>query len=189
MGSRILIAASLFQFILVMASLSFGHEIKTRYVTITYETKAHLHEFNDKLYLGRLKCLLKKRRALTIEDEVKNKIDLIIEKAETVLEIFPNTLKFKINLVPSPKEVQKAYYNIYSKKVDYIAFYSPGKNTVFYSVKHDKELRVGLLMKSDMLSCNIISKSPHLSRSMSFWPSLQKPISAIKPSPAALKGF
>ena len=138
MGSKILIAASLFQFILVMASLSFGHEIKTRYVTITYETKAHLHEFNDKLYLGRLKCLLKKRRALTIEDEVKNKIDLIIEKAETVLEIFPNTLKFKINLVPSPKEVQKAYYNIYSKKVDYIAFYSPGKNTVFYSVKHAK---------------------------------------------------
>jgi len=136
MGSRILIAVYLFHFILLMPSLSFCYEIKTRYATITYEKKEHLHKFNDKLYLGCLKYLLKKRRALTIEDEVKCKIDLIVEKAETVLEIFPNALKFKINLVPSPTEVQKAYYNIYGKKVNYIAFYSPGKNTVFYSVKH-----------------------------------------------------
>jgi len=55
--------------------------------------------------------------------------------------MFPAKLKFNIVIHPSTKGVQKDFQRLYRKKVNYIAFYSPGKNTVFYSADNGR-LRV-----------------------------------------------
>ncbi len=115
--------------------------IQTRYVTITYWDVKALRKFNNKLYMGNLKYLLKGKKSDTIDDEVKNKIDLIVEKVETVLDMYPPTLRFNIVIHGSTRGVQASYQRLYNRTVNYIAFYSPGENTVFYSADHAK-LRV-----------------------------------------------
>lgn len=111
----------------------YGQEIKTRYTTIIYDNAGVLRKFNRELYLGRLKYLLKSGESETIEDEVKEKIDLIVEKVQTVLDMFPGKINFSIVIHLSPEGVQQEFKRIYNKEVDYIAFFSPGENTVFYS--------------------------------------------------------
>ena len=117
------------------------YTIETEYTTITYFDPKALRDFNSKLYMGNLSYLLKGKKSETIQDEVKNKIDLIIEKVETVLDMYPPRLRFQIVIHRSTKGVQNSYKTLYNREVNYIAFYSPGKNTVFYSADNAK-LRV-----------------------------------------------
>jgi len=114
------------------------NEITSRYTTITYSDVESLRKFNSKLYMGNLKYLLKGEKSDTIEDEVKNKIDLIVEKVETVLDMYPAGLKFNIVIHPSTQGIKTEYQRLYNRDVKYIAFYSPGTNTVFYSANNAK---------------------------------------------------
>ncbi len=120
---------------------AYGFEIKTRYATITYESKDTLRLFNKKLYMGRLKYLMNSKNNETLEDEVTNKINLIVEKAETILAMYPRNFYFNIIIHPSTVGVQNDFLRLYKKQVNYIAFYSPGQNTVFYSANNGR-LRV-----------------------------------------------
>lgn len=114
----------------------YGHEIKTRHATIIYEHIDVLRKFNRELYMGRLKYMLPREERETIEEEVKDKIDLIIEKVQTVLDMFPEKINFSIVIHLSTAGVQKDYQRIYSRDVDYIAFFSPRENTVFFSANN-----------------------------------------------------
>ena len=49
------------------------------------------------------------------------------------LEMFPKKLGFSIVIQPDAREVQKDFRRLYGVDVNYIAFYSPSKNRVFYS--------------------------------------------------------
>jgi len=120
---------------------AYAAELESRYATITYFDKDDLREFNNELYMGRLKSQIKRNRGDTIEDEVVAKINFIVEKVMVVLDMFPSPLKFSIVIHPDTKEVQKDFKNIYHIDVGYIAFYSPSKNRVFYSAE-DANLRV-----------------------------------------------
>ncbi len=133
--------------------------IRTRYVTITYWDVKALRKFNNKLYMGNLKYLLKGKKSDTIEDEVKNKIDLIVEKVETVLDMYPATLRFNIVIHGSTRGVQESYQRLYNRTVNYIAFYSPGENTVFYSADHSK-LRVVTHEIGHVIAENYFAISP-----------------------------
>jgi hypothetical protein len=117
----------------IISSPVYGHEITTRYATIIYDNMDVLRKFNRELYMGRLRYMLPSGESETIEDEVKNKIDLIIEKVQTVLDMFPKKINFSIVIHLSAADVQKDFQRIYNKEVEYIAFFSPGENTVFYS--------------------------------------------------------
>lgn len=121
--------------------LLYSFELKTKHATISYSSKDNLREFNNKLYMGRLKNIIKKRNPETIEDEVKHKINLICEKAQTILSMYPPNLKFKIVIHPSTEGIKRDFMRIYKKRVNYIAFYSPKENTVFFSANNAK-LRV-----------------------------------------------
>jgi len=127
-----ILAASLFLAALISSPV-YGDEIKTRYATIVYDNMEVLRKFNRELYLGRLKYQLPSGASETIEEEVKDKIDLIIEKVQVVLDMFPKSIHFSIVIHLSTNGVQKDFQRIYNKNVDYIAFFSPGENTVFYS--------------------------------------------------------
>ena len=119
----------------------FAGELESRYAVITYFDHDDLRKFNNELYMGRLKHQIKKSRSDTIEDEVIAKIDFIVEKVMVVLDMFPQQLKFSIAIHPGEREVQKDFRKIYNVDVNYIAFYSPSVNRVFYSA-NNAHLRV-----------------------------------------------
>ena len=129
-----LIYALIFLGIFFLFSLEcVAHELDSRYAVITYFDHDDLRKFNNELYMGRLKSQMGRTRGDTIEDEVIAKINFIVEKVMTVLDMFPPQLMFSIVIHPNEKEVQKDFHRIYNIDVEYIAFYSPSKNKVFYS--------------------------------------------------------
>lgn len=118
-----------------------GFELNSRYATITYYDHDDLREFNNELYMGRLKSMVKKQGADTIEEEVAAKINVIVEKTMVVLDMYPSQLKFSIVIQPDVKAIQRDFRRLYNIDVNYIAFYSPHKNRVFYSANNGR-LRV-----------------------------------------------
>lgn len=131
---KIIIALTLLIFF--AAGTAAGFELQSRYATIEYESAGALRKFNNKLKMGSLSFMLSGRKSETVEEEVLNKIDVIVEKVETVLDMYPDDMKFKIVIRESTKGVQEEFRRIYGVDVDYIAFYSPVENTVFYSAKN-----------------------------------------------------
>lgn len=138
--SRIII---IFLIIFVFVSTSsLAYEIKSKYTTISYESEEQLQKFNKKIRLGRLSYLLKDKKSITYKDEIKNKVDVLVERVETILEMFPNEVNFKIALLSSDDEVQTIFKEKYERTVDYIAFYSPKDKTIFLSVE---DIDIGVL--------------------------------------------
>jgi len=107
-------------------------QMESRYCTITYSSNDNLRKFNNDLYMGRLRSQIR-NNGDTIQDEVAAKINFIVEKVMAVLDMFPPEMKFSIVIEPTEKEVQQDFFRLYNVKVDYIGFYSPSKNIVFYS--------------------------------------------------------
>ncbi len=120
----------------------FCAEKSSRYVTLRYRDKKLLNEFNDQLILTRrLAYSLRRKNPLTAREEVLAKVDLIIEKAEIVLDMFPNNMHITVVLLPSSDEVSRVYKKKYGKEVDHIAYYSLSEDTIYISVR-DARLRV-----------------------------------------------
>ncbi len=110
-------------------------EAKSRYATLQYSSQELLTEFNDEIKLGRnLSAFLRKTNIVTVEDEVLAKIDTIIEKAETILEMFPDQLHMKIVLLKEASDVARVFKEKYGKNVNYVAFYSLSEDTIYISV-------------------------------------------------------
>lgn len=117
-------------------------ELKTRYATVQYEDTKLLYDFDDELYVGRqLGRMLKGMRSMSRQDDIKNKIDLVVEKVETVLDMFPAKIHFTLVLLPTRKDVQRVYHQKYGKAVDHIAYYSLSEKTIYIAVD-DASLRV-----------------------------------------------
>ncbi|WP_022665095.1 hypothetical protein [Desulfospira joergensenii] len=128
--------------VLAWASQGFAFELHSRYAVITYDDPADLRRFNDELYMGgELRSLVKRQGSETVEQEVAAKFNVIVEKAMAVLDMYPAPLKFSIVILPHTRAVKKAFKEIYNVEVDYIAFYSPHLNRVFYSANNGR-LRV-----------------------------------------------
>ena len=115
-----------------IAPRAMAETFETRYANITYSDRADLREFNKELYMGRLRSRYRVQGD-TIEDEVRAKIDFVVEKVMTVLDMYPKPLRFEIEIYPDETSVQKVFRQLYSIDVNYIAFYSPSRNKVFYS--------------------------------------------------------
>ena len=114
----------------------------SRYATISCSDPALLKEFNDNLYLGRnLSRMLKRKNLITIQDEVQAKVDIIVEKVEVVLDMFPDNLRFNLVLLPTARDVSKIYKKNYGKSVKHIAYYSITQKTIYISVD-DTRLKV-----------------------------------------------
>ena len=134
--------ALLFVLILFHPLTAVAEQLKTRYATVHYAETELLYEFDDELYIGRqLGRMLKGMRSVSRQDDIKNKIDLVVEKVELVLDMFPATIHFTLVLLPSRKDVQKIYRDKYGKEVDHIAYYSLTEKTIYIAVD-DASLRV-----------------------------------------------
>ncbi len=138
-----LLSAVLTGFILIASAASaFAAELKTQYAVVRYDKEEQLRKFNKEVSLGSLSYLLRNRKSITSDDEVRNKIDVLVERVESVLDMFPRDLKFRIVLLSTDTEVQRVYKNKYGASVDYISFYSPRDKTVYISVD---DIRIGVL--------------------------------------------
>lgn len=116
--------------------------VKSRYATLVFSDTELLHDFNDEIRLGRkLTYYLRKKKIVTVEDEVLAKIDTIIEKAEVVLDMFPDKMHIRVVLLPDADAVNKVYYQMYRREASNIAYYSLSKDTIYISV-NDASLRV-----------------------------------------------
>jgi hypothetical protein len=115
-------------------------EFETKYAVVTYKDMADVREFNDELYMGRLNARVR-YHGDTVIDEVIAKIDFIVEKTMSVLQMYPKPLKFSIEILPSERAVKEAFKQLYRIDVNYIAFYSPRLDRVFYSANNGR-LRV-----------------------------------------------
>ncbi len=116
-------------------------EISSRYTTIIYSNETQLRRFNKEIKLGSLSYLMRNKTSINFEDEIKNKMDVLIEKVESILEMYPREIKISIVLLDSEKEVQGIYHRKYGRHVDFIAFYSPKDKTIYLSI-NDVELAV-----------------------------------------------
>jgi hypothetical protein len=138
-----LLSAVLAGFILVApAAAAFASELKTQYTIVTYDKEEQLRKFNKGVSFGSLSYLLRNRMSITSDDEVRNKVDVLVERVEAILDMFPRDLKFRIVLLSTDTEVQRVYKNKYGAAVDYISFYSPRDKTVFISAD---DVRIGVL--------------------------------------------
>lgn len=124
------------------AAVAHGQEIRTRYATLVYSSQAFLRQFDDQVFLSSLPCPPSHGPALTAAEEVGCKLDAIVDRVETILDIFPRGLNFTIVLLPGSKDVQNVYMGKYGRSSDYIAFYSPRDNTVYVSVN---DVRIGVM--------------------------------------------
>ena len=127
--------------LLSIKSPSYGFELTSRYATIQYEKEELLRKFNRELLLGNLSNLMRYKRSVTWQDEIKNKVDVIVERVIVVLDMRPDDVRFKIVLLPTEEDVQQVYKAKYDRKVDYIAFYAPKDKTVYVSVN---DIRIGV---------------------------------------------
>lgn len=136
-GLHIILLASLV-IVLLLADVQAG--TRGQYVTVEYGSdKQLLREFNNRLKLSRtLEYYLKKKQIVTVEDEVIAKLDILVEKVETVLEMFPARLHMKLVLLPARQDVAAIYRQRYQKKANHIAYYSLSENTIYISVSDAK---------------------------------------------------
>jgi hypothetical protein len=116
----------------VSAAVSYGQEIKTQYATIVYDGEEQIAKFNE-MSLGRITWHVNSGQTDTSHEEIKEKLDAIVERVESMLHLFLPDLKFQIILLSSVGEVQSIYESKYGISVQYLAFYSPRDKTLFIS--------------------------------------------------------
>lgn len=116
-------------------------ELSSRYATIQYESDDQLKKFNRELLLGNISRLLRYKKSVTWQDEIKNKVDVIVERVIVVLDMRPDELRFKLVLLPTEEDVQRVFETKYNQKADYIAFYDPRDKAVYVSVN---DIRTGV---------------------------------------------
>lgn len=127
---------------LLLASPVAANEMETRYAKVVYAEEGLLRTFNDEVVLGGgLFSLGRRPQQVTVQDELRNKLNNIVEKVMAVLEMYPKNLRFTLVLLPDAREVQRVYRENFGKEVNYIAFYSPKHKTMYLSIR-DIELRV-----------------------------------------------
>ena len=127
--------------VFAIAGISCAGTLESRYATIIYDNEELLRDFNKGLRLRGLAYLMGNRSSLTASDEIRNKVDIVIERVQLVLEMYVKTLKFKIVLLSSAREVRRVYRSKYGRDADFISFFVPGEKTVYISVD-DMDLRL-----------------------------------------------
>jgi hypothetical protein len=117
-----------------MPSLVYTAELKTRYATVVYKDEKQIIALNDNIILGELSYLSEGPSYLSYKEALKNKIDLIVERVESILEMYPSMMHFKIVILNDKDEVKTVFRRLYKRDANFIAFYSPDKKTVYLSL-------------------------------------------------------
>lgn len=116
-----------------LSSVSYGQEIRTHYASVIYQDESQVTRFNE-ISLSSFPPSIRAGQIVTSHDELGDKLDRVVQRVETILNIFPFNLKFRVVLLPTARDVQAVYRTKYGMSAEYVAFYSPEDKTAFISV-------------------------------------------------------
>jgi hypothetical protein len=88
-------------------TLAHGQEIKMHYATLVYNNVEYLRPFNDQVLLESSSCRISHHAALTVAEEAGCKLDVIVDRIEAALDMFPRSLNFRTILLPTSRDVLK----------------------------------------------------------------------------------
>lgn len=125
-----------------VASAAHALEQESRNVTLIYPDLELLQDFNSRLELNsKLERAVRQKNVITALDEVMAKVEIIVEKVQVVLDMFPDSYHIRLVLLPTSADVDAVYKQKYGKDVTDIAYYSLSEKTIYLSVA-DTRLRV-----------------------------------------------
>lgn len=138
----------LFFIILVYAIPAYACEglsktYETGYATICYSSENDLHKLTASLSKGLFSFLEGSNKP----EVVRNRVDEIVEKAGSLLDMYPTDLHFTIILYPDNRELEKIYLkaagiHAYGGTRTPVAFYSHKLKTIYVSLDN---LSAGIL--------------------------------------------
>ncbi len=110
-------------------------EINTAFAVIQYTDEAQLKTFNKKVGSSSYGFGFGRNNSGTPEATARKQVNRLIGRVQEILDMQPENLHFTIRILDSPHQIQAIYLKQYGRKVDYIAFYSPGNETVYFAAK------------------------------------------------------
>lgn len=134
-NNKIFAAFCFCSLLMFYSSSASAAELDTKYAAIIYKDDSQLRNFNQELYIGKLSYYIQ-GTAHTYQDEIKQKIDVIITRLQSVLDMNPANFRFQIVILDTAKEVTDIYKKLYGVETDFLAFYSVGKNSVYVSLEN-----------------------------------------------------
>jgi hypothetical protein len=124
--------------------------LKTKYLTLTYETAEDLNLFNEKIdfspeannfsrflstsQLSGPEVGRKEVGRTDFEDEVIQKMDALVEKVQLILDM-RKPINVIVKLYPDKTALLGAYFNIYKKKREFRAWYIFEYKTIYLNVQ------------------------------------------------------
>ena len=138
MTNRAIFISALTLFLVVCQVVcAVAFEQKSRHATLRYSDPQLVRQFNDNVHLGRsLQRILRQKNSVTVEEEAMAKVDIIIEKAMVVLDMYPDNMHIIVVLLPRAADVARVYMENYGRKAEYIAYYSLSQKTIYLSVRN-----------------------------------------------------
>jgi len=115
-------------------TLASGQELEAKHATIVYSDNRQLSDFNRGVRMGSLLYLMFNQKSVEAAREAREKVDAVVERVQAILDMFPRSLRFKLVLLRGKEDVGDAYQKKFSRRADFIAFYSPEDKTVYVSV-------------------------------------------------------
>lgn len=110
-------------------------KISTQYATVSYQDKTLLRLFNKRIKLRSMGYLMKRGGSiqLSLEGDVSRKIDIIVERVETILGMWPKNFKVHIFVMRTANDVQTLYKKKYLRESNFLAFYAPLEKSIYIS--------------------------------------------------------
>lgn len=136
----LLLALLVFSYALVLYCQPWqgGERVTTGYARIMYESEEALRVFNKRLKLGSLSSLFKRRSEITVEGQVSEKVDIIVERVKRILEMHPRNFSVSVYILPDEKSVREAYRKKYYRDVEFVAFYAPAEKAIYIAAGETK---------------------------------------------------
>jgi len=100
-----LLFLSFFCFVSMPPAALHAAVLETKYATIIYDDPLILGEFNSSLGMLGLGYSVRDKDLRSINDQARDKVDVIIERVRRVLKMRDTNLKFRMVLLPTAREV------------------------------------------------------------------------------------
>ena len=115
-------------------------KISSGYTKIVSESSETVRLFNKRIKIGSLSSLLKRRSEtdLSVEGQLSEKMDIIVERVKMVLEMHPRNFNVQIIVLPDAGSVRAAYRKKYYRDVEFVAFYSPRERAIYIAADEAK---------------------------------------------------
>ncbi|MCL4476443.1 MAG: hypothetical protein M1508_09495 [Nitrospirae bacterium] len=117
-----------------------SEKISTGYANILSNSGEALRIFNKRIKVGFLSSLLKRKAGmdLSVEGQLSEKVDIIVERVKMILEMHPRNFNVQINVLPDAQSVRAAYRKKYYRDADFVAFYAPAEKAIYIAADEAK---------------------------------------------------